>query len=62
MRYTKPRDFIAYIAISWQGHPAVFLGYAFTKRELKARYEQMFHGDIEVGGYSIAKVRVTDAK
>jgi len=60
MRYTKPRAFTAYIAVAAQGHPAVFLGYALTKRELKARYSEKYNGDLEVAGYAIAKVRVTD--
>jgi hypothetical protein len=60
VRYTKPRDFVAYIALSAQGHPAVYLGYAFTKRALRESYRERFNADLESHGFTIAKVRVQD--
>jgi hypothetical protein len=55
-----PVDFVAWIALSAYGHPAPFIGLAFTRTELKKEYSARFHGDLEIAGYRALKVRVAE--
>lgn len=61
---TKHVDCEVWIALSWAGHPAPFLGYAFTRRALKAAYTEKFGTDqndtkaFDAAGYRAVKVRM----
>lgn len=54
----KPAPFVAWIALSSRGHPAPFLGIAFSRKGLKQDYAEKFSGDLDSAGYRPCKVRV----
>jgi hypothetical protein len=55
------KPFKAWIAVSAQGHPAPFLGYAFTRSELKRKYVEQFTSDFDVAGYRAVRVFIVAA-
>jgi hypothetical protein len=48
-----------WIAVSEQGHPATFIGYAYTRTDLEARYQGTFKSSLKDAGYRAVKATLT---
>lgn len=52
----KPQT--VWVALSAQGHPAPFVGYAFQRKMLAETYRQTYGHDIERAGYQLVKAEL----
>ena len=52
------REIRVWIAMSSAHHPAPFIGYAFTRKNLLAQYQQRYGQSLTQAGYRAVKVRL----
>lgn len=60
MSKQKPFPCCVYIAISAQGYPCPFIGFAYTARELRANYVKQFTHTMKHAGYRVIRVEMHD--
>lgn len=65
MSQQKPVNCTMWIAVSFYGNPAPYLGYAFTRKQLKANYATKFGraDDLQAldrAGYRAVKVQMRE--
>jgi hypothetical protein len=56
----RPVKETVWIALSAQGGPAPFIGYAYLRKELARNYEKTYGHTLKQAGYRLVKVRLTN--
>ncbi len=58
-RFTPAHKERVWIALSSEGFPVPFIGFAFTRKTLTSRYEETYRHTLKKAGYRVARAQLT---